>query len=236
MQRVTKPVAQGRYSYRFEIRDGDDCVGPRTELANALPDHLMYPHQERWISLQAYFPNNYQLHGPANYRTGLMQLKQIGSYSQYPAISVSNGKGFLCIYLDSRSSRVWDRHCGAGYYDLGRPAKNRWVQLTLHIRFEGDRKGFVEVCGDLRNKQGYRRLRVLRHVQTLTKDGSDVLPSLARIGIYRSTFVRGTEDLYVDGFTVASDRPTAEKNAFGRVHQPTRKHRDLCMRSDDRHL
>jgi polysaccharide lyase-like protein len=236
VQRVTRPVAQGRYAYRFEIRDNDFCVGARSELANSQSDHLMYPSQERWISLQAYFPDNYQLYAPANYRTGLMQLKQVGSYSQYPAISMSNGSGYLCVYLDSRSERVWDRHCGAGYYDLGRPARNRWVQLTFHILFEGDRRGFLEACGDLRDKRGYRRLTVLRRVQTLTKDGATVLPSIPRLGIYRSSRVHGTEDLYVDGFTVASGRATAEKHAFGRVHRRTRKHRALCVRSKHGHI
>jgi hypothetical protein len=41
VQRVTQPVAQGHYAYRFEIRDNDICLGPRTELANSQPDHLM---------------------------------------------------------------------------------------------------------------------------------------------------------------------------------------------------
>ena len=236
VERVTRPVAQGRYAYRFEIVDGDSCIGPRTELANSSRDHLLYPGQEHWISMQAYFPSNYQLYAPVNHRTGLMQLKQVGSYDQYPAISVSNGSGYLCIYLDSRSNRVWDRHCGAGYYDLGRPARNRWVQLTFHILFEANRRGFVEVCGDLGDKRGYRRLRAVRHVATLVSDGTMVLPSLVRLGIYRSSLLQGTEDLYVDGFTVAGSRAQAERHAFGRVHQPTRKHRSVCMRSDDRHL
>jgi hypothetical protein len=231
IQRVMSPVAQGRYAYRFQVQDGDDCYGPRAELADASPTRLMRAGQERWISMQAYFPNSYQLDAPANYRTGLMQLKQIGTYGQYPAITVSNGAGYLCIYLDS-TANFSNQHCGWGYYDLGRPAKNAWIQLTFHILFEGDHTGFVEVYGNLRDGRGYRQLISLKNVQTLTDNGSTVLPSLVRLGIYRSPLVHGTEDLYVDGFTVASDRATAEANAFGRARarfalgcRPLRPHR-----------
>jgi hypothetical protein len=222
VQRVTSPVVQGRYSYRFQIRDGDQCSGPRTELADARSSRLMRPGQERWISMQALFPNSYQLDAPANYRTGLMQLKQVGTYGQYPAITVSNGSGYLCIYLDSTAT-FSNKHCGWGYYDLGRPAKNAWVKLTFHILFEGDNTGFVEVYGDLRDGQGYRRLLALQNVQTLVDDGSSVLPSILRVGIYRSPMVQGTEDLYVDGLTVATDRASAETRAFGKPMsvQPT---------------
>jgi Polysaccharide lyase len=231
IQRVRSPVVQGRYAYRFEVQDGDNCYGPRAELADASSNRLMRAGQERWISMQAYFPNNYQLDAPANYRTGLMQLKQIGTYGQYPAITVSNGSGYLCIYLDSTAT-FSNQHCGWGYYDLGRPAKNAWVQLTFHILFEGDNTGFVEVYGNLHDGQGYRQLISLPHVQTLMDDGSTPLPSLVRLGIYRSPMVHGTEDLDVDGFTVATDRASAEANAFGRARarfalacRPLRPHR-----------
>src|SRR5205085_2827738 len=44
--------------------------------------------------------------------------------------------------------------------------------------------------------------------------GDPPLPSHARIGIYRNSLLRGTEDLYIDGYTAATDRTTAEANAF----------------------
>jgi Polysaccharide lyase len=141
VQRVTGPVAQGRYAYRFEIRDGDSCSGPRAELANSLPDHLMYPGQERWISMQAYFPSNYLLYGAANYRTGLVQLKQVGISGQYPAVSVSNGSGYLCIYLDSRSNSVSDSPLRRGLLRPGATGQKPLDTADLSYLLRGGPQG-----------------------------------------------------------------------------------------------
>lgn len=227
VQRVRAPIAAdnstsvNRLAYHFQVSDGSDCYGPRAELGQGNPqnpslgDRLFYPGQERWISFQAFFPNSYQLHAGNGYSSGLMQLKQIGTYG-YPAIGMANGDGYLCVYIDAMHDQQTSDHCGSGYYDLGKPAQNAWVKLTFHVRFSGSNDGFIEVYGDMGDGQGYRPLLPMIHAATSKLDEhGKPLPTQARIGMYRNPLIQGTEDLYVAGFTAATDRASAEANAFG---------------------
>src|SRR5688572_6514925 len=65
--RIAKSASrsQGLSSYRFELRNGDDSYGERVELGQALPaissyqNRLFRAGEERWISMQYYFPANW---------------------------------------------------------------------------------------------------------------------------------------------------------------------------------
>ena len=214
------PVAQGQYSYRFQVSDGDYCYGARAELGQGNPPNPRDPNryfdagQERWISFQAYLPDDYQLDDPLGESTGMLQIKQEGADGQ-PALGIGNGEGYLCLYLDSMVDEQFSPHCGNGYYDLGQPAKNAWIKLTLQVWFSTTHKGFVQVWGDLDDGNGFRLLLPRVDAPTMKAySNGDPIPSQARIGIYRSLSIQGTEDLYIDGFTVATDRASAEDNAF----------------------
>jgi hypothetical protein len=223
VQRVTfpYPVAQGRYSYHFQVNDGDDCFGARAELGQGnppnprQPDRQFYAGQDRWISFQAFLPGDFQLDDPLGESTGLMQIKQQGADGK-PALGIGNGEGDLCMYIDSTSYTHHSNHCGDGYYDLGQPAQSRWIKLTLHILFSTTSQGFVQVWGDLGDGRGYRLLLPRVYAPTMKADptSGQPIPSQARIGIYRSLSITGTEDLYIDGFTVATDEQNAVENAF----------------------
>jgi hypothetical protein len=214
------PVAQGKYSYHFQVSNGDDCYGARAELGEnnptnpALPGRLFYPGEDRWISFQAYFPDDYQLDDTLGQSTGLLQLKQEGADGP-PALGIGDGEGYLCMFIDSTWYQHYDPHCGDGYYSLGMPAKDTWIKLTLHVDFSTTNTGFVEVWGDLGDGQGYRLLLTRTYAPTMkVGPNGQAIPSGARIGIYRSLAISGTEDLYVDGFTVATDEASADANAF----------------------
>jgi hypothetical protein len=222
IQRVAapSPVAQGKYSYHFQVSDGEDCFGARAELGQGNPpdprdpDRYFYAGQNRWISFQAYLPDDFQLDDPLGQSTGLMQLKQQGADGQ-PALGIGNGEGYLCLYISSMVLRHFSPHCGDGYYDLGQPSKDTWIKLTLHVYFSPTGRGLVAVYGDLGDGLGYRELLAPVHAPTMKAySNGDAIPSQARIGIYRSLAIRGTEDLYSDGFTVATDQTSAEDNAF----------------------
>jgi len=61
----TTTAAQGLRSYKFEVRDGDNSYGERAELAQGMPaissyaNRLFRAGEERWISLQYYFPGDW---------------------------------------------------------------------------------------------------------------------------------------------------------------------------------
>jgi hypothetical protein len=223
IQRVGSPypVAQGKYSYRFEVSNGDDCWGSRAELGENNPtspsmlNREFYPGQDRWISFQAYFPDNYQMGDQLGESSGLLQIKQNGAYGP-PALGIGNGYGDICMFIDSLWYQHYDPHCGDGYYALGQPAFDTWIRLTLHVFFSTTNQGFVEVWGNLGDGKGYRLLLSRIYAPTMKTDPTtgQPIPSGARIGIYRSDAITGTEDLYVDGFTVSTDEASANANAF----------------------
>jgi len=221
------PVASHPSAYHFQINDGEDCYGERSELGQANPentqlgDRKFYPGQEVWVAFEAYLPSDYQLEAPNGYSTGIMQFKQIGGHG-YPAMQMRDGGGHLCFYVDSLYGAPEPKNCDSGAFELGAPSKNSWIELLFHVYFSGDQTGespgYVEIFGDLENGEGFHLLlpRVTARTSKLNEEvaGNPPLPTQARIGIYRNPLLRGTEDLYVDGFTAATDRASAEANAF----------------------
>jgi hypothetical protein len=224
---ATGPSAAHPNAYHFRVSEGDDCYGPRSELGQANPenpalgDRKFYPGQDRWIAFEAYLPDDYQLQDGNGYNSGLMQLKQIGAHS-YPAINLISGANDLCLYIDSLHDTQESRHCGPGAFDLGHPSKDAWIKFAIHVFFSGvkpgEAPGFAEVYGDLQDGNGYRLLlpRIYARTSKLDEEvaGEPPLPTQARIGLYRNPLIKGTEDLYVDGFTAATDQTSAEEAAF----------------------
>jgi hypothetical protein len=221
------PAASHPNAYHFQISDGEDCYGERSELGQANPessqlgDRKFYPAQEVWVAFEAYLPNDYQVEAPNGYSTGIMQFKQIGGHG-YPAMQMRDGGGHLCFYVDSLYGAPEPKNCDTGAFELGAPIKNTWIKLLFHVYFSGDQAGespgYVEIFGDLENGEGFHLLlpRVTARTSKLNEEvaGNPPLPTQARIGIYRNPLLRGTEDLYIDGFTAATDRASAEANAF----------------------
>jgi hypothetical protein len=228
------PLASHPRAYHFQINDGEECYGERSELGQAnpenpqLPDRKFYPGQEVWVAFEAYMPADYQLDAPNGDSTGIMQFKQTGAHG-YPAMQMRDGGGHLCFYIDSlRSSSGETPNCDAGAKELGAPPRNAWIKLLFHVYFSGDQAGespgFVEIFGDLQDGAGFHQLlaRVTARTSKLNEEaaGDPPLPTQVRLGIYRNPRLNGTEDLYIAGFTAATDRPSAEANAFASAGVP----------------
>jgi hypothetical protein len=222
------PTASHPRAYHFQVKDGEECYGERSELGQANPenpqlgDRKFYPGQEVWLAFEAYLPDDYQLDAPNGDSTGIMQFKQTGAHN-YPAMQLRNGGGHLCFYIDSlRSTLPETPNCDAGAIELGAPAHNAWIKLLFHVYLSGDEAGespgWVEILGDLQDGDGFRQLmpRVTARTSKLNEEapGDPALPTQVRIGIYRNPLVNGTEDLYIAGCTAATDRESAETNAF----------------------
>lgn len=205
--------AKGTYSYRSEVRDGDNCYGERAELGQGNPtragfeNRLFSEGEDRWISWQVYLPTEFAL--SATTWQVLLQWKQLGALGT-PVLSLEARNNQFRLYKSdsngntNNSILMWS----------GAASKNRWVKFTLHVKFSPSASvGFVELFG---NPAGGEVVQLLPKTSTYTMkvDGSGTVKSHARIGLYRNTTISGTAAVYYDGYTVATTREAAEANAF----------------------
>jgi hypothetical protein len=216
--------AQGKRSYRFKLRDGDDSYGERAELGQAMPSASKYKRrlfgagQERWIAMQYYFPTSWPT---ADTWQTVFQIKPVTPGGGGPSVSFDAGRNRLRFY---GNDNTWGSTAGAvrdaagpltaGSYPM---TKGRWIKLTWHVVFSADPSvGLLEVFGDLADGHGMRTL-VPRHRRATMKylDGA-MDPMHLRVGIYRDPTMTATAKLYVDGLTVATTRAAAEANAYAR--------------------
>ena len=214
--------AQGRRSYRFKLRDGDESFGERAELGQALPDRpgderrWFRAGQERWIAMQYYLPASWPTD---NTWQTLFQIKPVSPGGGGPSIGFDAGRNRLMFY---GNSNVWGSTAGKVFFGAGplpgrgyRLKRSRWIKLTWHIVFSADPAvGSVEVFGNLANRKRMRRLMPRRSLATMKYlDGAMDAVHL-RVGIYRDPAIRKTSQLFVDGITVAKTRAAAEANAY----------------------
>ena len=219
LERVEEPRAQGAAAYRFELEDDDDAFGERAELgtgngevfAGQIRDKLFLEGQERWIAWQTYLPEDFPI-DTSDWHI-LHQLKCTGGGGPSVAIEARDGKWRLKTGADNQrsNSRQLDR-----WESADEARRERWVKFTLHVRFSPDSSvGFVELYGDL---DGGGVVPLMPRLATPTMkyedDSSEVIPTMARIGIYRDPESSDDEHVYHDGYTVARTRAAAEANAF----------------------
>ncbi|MEA2466473.1 MAG: hypothetical protein QOJ57_599 [Thermoleophilaceae bacterium] len=214
VKQVTSPSAQGKRAYDVSIRDGDDSYGERCEIGMGNPGRSGFPEftqgDERWISWQVYLPDGYPIDTP--YWQLFFQIHQRGD-GGCPPISMGVEDGQFKMFKSARPTYVVDtREMWAA------PATgNRWVKFTLHIKNSTNpNEGFVELFGDL-DGQGVKTLlpRTATHTMTIDPNGGGAMINHARVGIYRNPAIRGNTHILFDGFTIATDRTSAEDVAFG---------------------
>jgi hypothetical protein len=213
VQQVDSPVAQGRRAYQLEVRDGDDVWGERCEIGMGNPSRSGFPlfHEgdERWIAFQVYLPDDYPI--DTHMWNLFFQIHQRGDGGCPPlALGVENGRWEL--FNSARNTYVLDTRML-----WSAPAqRNHWARFMLHMRNSPDpRVGFVELFGDL-DGHGDEQLLERTSTHTMTKDSSGgAMVNHARVGLYRNPGIRGTAHILFDGFTIATDRVSAESTAFG---------------------
>src|SRR4051794_9349845 len=215
---VSDPVAQGSSAYRVDLHDGDDSFGERCELGMSAPTKPGFPlfseGDERWIGYQVYIPAGFPSDG-SRY-VDITQFKQVNDLCA-PALSVhvENGELLLFHSADNRSS------CGGEPLWRGPMAYGRWVKLLFHVQWSSDpSQGSVELLGDL-DGGGLKQLLPPTRMFTMKMDPvGATLPVGTRLGIYRDRAVAGDATAYFDGFTIATDRASAEAGAFGAAAAP----------------
>jgi hypothetical protein len=213
VQQVESPAAQGRRAYQIEVRDGDNAYGERCEIGMGNPGRAGFPQfregDERWISFQVYLPDDYPVEQP-NWNL-IFQIHQIGD-GGCPPISIGVEDGQMKLFKSVRNTYVLD----TAEMWAAPVVRNRWMKLTLHIKNSADPSvGFVELLGDL-DGQGMTTLlpRTATHTMTKTAAGDSMI-NHARVGIYRNPRITGTAHVLFDGFTISTDRESAEANAYG---------------------
>ncbi len=212
ISRVATPSAQGERAYRIELRDGDDSWGERCELGQGNPGRSGFPThhegQERWISYQVRLPDAYPVE--TNDWNNIFQLKGAGYGGPPVNMAVEDGQ-FILKNSPLNSSTCCERELWSGG-----ALRNRWVRFTLHVKFSPDPGvGFLELYGDL-DGTGQKLLMPKKHIWTMRRDSSGrAIPSHSRIGLYRNARISGNAHAFFDGYTVATDRASAERRAFG---------------------
>ncbi|MEA2459175.1 MAG: hypothetical protein QOC95_2147 [Thermoleophilaceae bacterium] len=218
INRVESPSAQGRYAYRVDLHDGDDSFGERCEMAMGSPTRAGFPvfapGDENWIAYQVYLPSGFPSDGDKY--NEITQFKQVNDLCA-PALSLHVEQGKLQLFhsADNRGS------CGGRSVWAAPVAYGRWIKLLFHIGWSSDPStGFVEVFGDI-DGGGLAQLMPRTPMFTMKMDSQGrTMPVDARLGIYRDSAISGDATAYFDGFTIATDRASAEQGAFGAVAEP----------------
>jgi hypothetical protein len=218
VQQVDSPVAQGKHAWQLEVQDGDNSWGERCEIGMGNPWKAPFPlfqeGDERWISFQVYLPNDYPINTPD--WNVFFQIHQQGDGGCPPlALHVENGQ--YKLFNSSRNTYVLQT-----YQMWSAPAQlNHWAKFTIHLmNSTDDKKGFVELYGDL-DGTGEKLLmpKTYTHTMTAYPDGTP-MTNHARVGIYRNPAIPGNAHIDFDGFTIATDRASAEDAAFGDAATP----------------
>ncbi len=220
IQRITSPVAQGSYAYSIELRPGDDPggYGERSELGMGNPTRggfpLFHEGDERWVAFQVYLPSDYPIDAPS--WNDIMQLKQLGSLGT-PALSMGVEEGRF-TFKNSATNHE-DSQPTAGMWS-GPAVANRWVEFLLRVKFSAEPNvGFVELFGNL-DGSGLKQLLGQTFTHTMKQENGVTVPSQSRIGQYRDSAMHlGASHIYFDGYTIATDRASAEANAFSGTGQ-----------------
>ena len=217
VQQVESPAAQGKHAYQLEVQDGDYAFGERCEIGMGNPWKsgfpLFYEGDERWISFQVYLPDDYPI--DTNMWNVFFQIHQQGD-GGCPPLALHVEKGQWKLFNTTRNTYVLQT-----YEMWTAPAqRNRWAKFTLHMKNSvDDNVGFIEMYGDL-DGQGEKLLLEKTYTHTMTKDSNGVpMTNHARVGLYRNPSIVGTTHILFDGFTIATDRESAETTAFGETGQ-----------------
>ena len=208
----------GGHAYRVEIREGDNPggYGERDELGMGNPERAGVPvfHEgdEAWIAFQFRMQSPYPISEEHYYWNIIMQLHQRGGVGVPPfAINVEDNKFMV---LRSPGNEVHGSQAAGAW-----PAEvDKWSKFLIHVKFSPDPAvGSIEMFGELNeDKSGIVSLLKNTKTRTMMEQNGVVVPTHARIGSYRGNWSpRPAAVTYYAGFTIASDRASAEGSAFG---------------------
>ena len=222
IRRVEWPRAQGSHAYEVTVRDGDspEIDEERCELTQGrhyrLPgttvpvgERTFARGDEHWIAFQVRVGDDWNADTPLF--NNIMQLKNHGNGG--PPLKMAIDEGRIELGGIDRSYQSAPNFLTLWSTPFAPDLRNRWLRFLLHVRFDFDSDGFVELYGDL-DGRGTVALMPRTHTPTMKRNDDGPLPSHARLGIYRDADVAGTARIWFDGYVVAETRSAAEAVAF----------------------
>lgn len=192
IQVVTNQVNQGNYSYRVELRPGDNPSGCRATLASGPsgkmgPVHMIRDGDDAYYGLSVYLPS--QTFVTLDKWRLILQFKAPDTGS--PPISLNiRGNNWLLNYRPTATSSVLHK----AKFPL---TKDRWEKFMMHIKWSKDPKiGSIEMyCnGNL--------IVPTFNTSTIHVLSGKVYENFVALGLYRDSSIKVIDVIYHDGFVV----------------------------------
>jgi Polysaccharide lyase len=174
------PVAEGKYSGRYEVREGDNpvCCGSRAEILVQTSED---EGDDRWYTWATLFDDSFPTNGGwqvvTQWHSGIDGVPPMGFYAE-------NGTYYLRTSSDTSGNgikRLWETKF----------QKNVWYRIKLHVKWSSNSSvGFVEmwVNGQLVTPK------------TFTRNMYSGSGNYFKQGYYRQFGIGGTGVVYHDGF------------------------------------
>jgi|GEM_PF-3550936 len=192
---VTSPVAQGSYSGRFEVRQGDDPINSSGDRSEVSIDTNDTEGQERWYSWAVMFDGSFPNAGGGGWQV----VTQFHSQR-------SGGQPPVAFYAENNVFRlqVWPKNSDGSSASGPRTIwstpvqRNVWYRMQLHVKWSGrDDTGFVElfVNGQPAGSKTYIRTMYPGY------------RNYTKVGYYRSDNISQTGVVYIDDFRATQVSP-----------------------------
>ena len=195
---VRAPVRHGRYSYRFEVRQGDNPVpdfsdDDRAELGQANPGRgpLIREGMEQWYGFSVMFGRSFP---KAAWQT-IAQWKQVGPNPPPAELSASDDE--IAFAMGGARKRLAGD--GGELFET-RLVRRVWNDFVMHVKWSPRASvGFVELWYD-----GKRVVRKTYTANMHRSSDGEVIPNHSRIGYYRDRAISQTGVVYIDGYKVGT--------------------------------
>lgn len=171
IQLVEKPVYEGKWAARFELRDGDpeNNNGTRAEIALPAPENKNNP--ERWYAFAVYFPR--EDYDVDNKDEVISQWHQGGKATPSLCIRTKADRVRLRIVTQSQG-KEWE--------DMGMIKRDVWQYYVIHVRHSAGFDGLIEIWRD-----GEQLIRHVGPNMYDTGSGKFHAPNW-KLGVYKSSW------------------------------------------------
>lgn len=200
---VTSPGNEGNYSYRFEIRPGDEPSGARAMLNSGISQsdgencHLIQEGDEAFYGWSVYL--RYGNFDKSDKWRLVLQFKGIHTGSPPVSLNVRNDN-WLLNYRPNVESGVLHKWTAP-------VKKGKWEAFGIHVKWSSNpEEGFIEFKynGEIVVPKFYT---ANIHIE----NGSPV-PNVVALGIYRDSTHTTTDVLYHDGFIAGASWEEVAQN------------------------
>lgn len=194
IQVVTSPVSQGNYSYRVELRKGDNPSGNRSTLASGPTGNMGTPHLIK-NGEEAFYGFSVLL--PSESFTNLTKWRLVLQFKAHdtgsPPISINlKGVNWLLNYRPTASSSVLHKWKAPFRKDV-------WEKFMMHIGWSTDPKvGFIEMY--LNNELVVPKF----NTSTIHVKSGKIYDNFVALGLYRDSSIPVTDVIYHDGFVAGA--------------------------------